>query len=410
MLIGGDTRDSTPTLVRWVAEGLAAGGARMLDAGVLPTPGVARLVVELGADAGVVVSASHNPYPDNGIKLIDREGFKWGAAAERKLEARIAGARSTPAKRAREHAEIEPAHGFEAELQQRYGSALLGTLATGRPLDGLRLAVDAANGATAPLATWVFEAAGARVEVMADHPDGRNINCDCGSTHPEGLAALCRDTGSQLGLAFDGDGDRVVVCDEAGTIHDGDAVLYLWARALKESGKLGRSRVVATVMSNLGLGRALQHLGIDLVSCEVGDRAVVATLRSEGLLLGGEQSGHIVHLGLATTGDGLLSALHLAALLAESGRPLSELLAEFRRYPQVLRSVPVCAKPDLDSLTGLTRARQAVERRLGSEGRLLLRYSGTEPVLRIMIEGPDEAAIEAWAQELEAAVNREIGA
>ncbi|HEX2253905.1 MAG TPA: hypothetical protein VHQ65_11615 [Thermoanaerobaculia bacterium] len=278
------------------------------------------------------------------------------------------------------------------------------------PLAGLRVALDAAHGAAAPFARALFERLGAAVVMLGDRPDGTNINQGCGSTHPERLAATVPREGCHLGIAFDGDADRALLVDETGTVRDGDAILYLWARRLHQAGELEPARIVATSMSNLGLEKALAALGIGVERCGVGDREVVETMRRLGLVLGGEQSGHVVHLGLSNTGDGLLTGLSLAALIAAEGRPLSELLDGFTRYPQVLLNTRVASKPDLDTLPAVREVRERVERELAGDGRLVLRYSGTEPMARVMIEGPDQERIERLAGELVAAIEREIGA
>jgi phosphoglucosamine mutase len=412
VVLGGDTRESTPTICRWLAEGLTAGGARVQHAGVIPTPGIAWLTRELGAATGVVVSASHNPWPDNGIKLIDPQGFKWSETAEAALERRLEA-------RSEQDVPALPADlPADASLRERYLQRLASTVpATGSaepPLAGLKVVLDAGNGAASFYAGELFERLGAEVTRLHMEPNGRNVNEGCGSTAPEEMAARVVAEGADLGAAFDGDADRCILADERGTVRDGDAILYLWATRLRERGHLEPPRVVATTMSNLGLERALARAEIDLERCNVGDRYVVETLQREGLALGGEQSGHIVHLELSSTGDGLLTAVQVAAIVQmeghQTGRPLSELLAGFRRYPQILKNVRVARKPDLASLPRVAAAARSVEERLGAEGRLVLRYSGTEPLARVMIEGPDQPSIEAMAGELARAIQDEIGA
>ena len=279
---------------------------------------------------------------------------------------------------------------------------------TGKPLAGMRLVLDAANGAASSLAGEIFTELGADAEVIHGAPDGRNINRECGSTHPESLASRVLSAGADLGFAFDGDADRTILVDPQGQVHDGDAMLFLWALDLARRGELDPAAIVATSMSNLGLERALAPHGIAVVRCDVGDRAVVEALREGGLVLGGEQSGHLVCLSASTTGDGLLTALTMARLVAERGQPVAALLAGFRRYPQLLRNLRVTRKRPFESLPKVVEARRSVESRLGTEGRLVLRYSGTEPLARIMIEGPDQAIIESLAGELEAALVAEL--
>lgn len=411
VVLGGDTRASTPEICRWVAAGLAAGGARPHYVGVLPTPAIAHLVVELGADAGVTVSASHNPLPDNGVKVIDRHGHKLSEEAEAALEARMdeAGGGSTGDEDTTEHTELDP----DPEAAEIYLSSLAervrASVGSERPLAGLSIGLDAAHGAAAPFAERLFSDLGARVVAFGDRPNGENINVERGSTHPEHLAAEVARQGLDLGIAFDGDADRAVLVDERGVERDGDAILYLWARHLLSTGRLAPPKIVATSMSNLGLERALSEVGIEVVRCGVGDRVVVETMQREGIVLGGEQSGHVVDLELSTTGDGLLTGLTMAALVAAAHQPLSELLAGFTRYPQVLLNVPVTSKPDLGGLPKVVEAQRRVEDELGDDGRLVLRYSGTEPLARVMIEGPDQETTDRLARELAAAIEEEIG-
>jgi phosphoglucosamine mutase len=402
--LGGDTRESTAAIVTWLAAELAAGGVATIELGVLPTPAIAWWTTRAGAGTGVAVSASHNPAADNGIKLIDARGFKWSIADERALEARIAGAGPAPSGAA-------PApRRREEEAASRYLRWLADEAGGRRALDGLRVALDAANGAAPALAGPLFRALGAEATVLFDRPDGSNINFDCGSTAPRALCDRVAEGGFDLGFAFDGDADRCLLVDERGELRDGDAMLYLWARDLQRRGDLSVARIVATTMSNLGLERALGALGIDVVRCDVGDREVVDTLRRSGLRLGGEQSGHLVDLHRSTTGDGLLTAAVLAGSVARAREPVSRALAEFRRFPQILLNVEVSSKPALDGLTAVAAAARAAETRLGREGRLVLRYSGTEPLARVMIEGPDEETIRALAEEIAAALREEIGA
>jgi phosphoglucosamine mutase len=409
VVLGGDTRASTPEICRWVAAGLTAGGARPHYVGMLPTPAIAYLVGELGADAGVTVSASHNPLPDNGVKVIDRHGHKLSEAAEAALEARLDEAAGAGGEEATEQPELvadpKAAEVYLASLAERVRAAV----GAERPLAGLGVGLDAAHGAAAPFAERLFSGLGARVVAFGDRPNGENINVGCGSTHPEHLAAEVRRQGLDLGIAFDGDADRAILIDEQGAERDGDAILYLWAGHLLSTGALTPPKIVATSMSNLGLERALGEIGIEVVRCDVGDRVVVETMQREGIVLGGEQSGHVVELELSTTGDGLLTGLTIAALVAGAGQPLSELLAGFVRYPQVLLNVAVASKPELEGLPKVAAAARRVEDELGADGRLVLRYSGTEPLARVMIEGPDQETIERLAGELAAAIDEEIG-
>jgi phosphoglucosamine mutase len=399
VVLGGDTRESTPEICGWLAQGLGAGGVRVRYAGVIPTPGVAWLAKPLGAAAGVVVSASHNPYPDNGIKLLDPSGSKWSDEAEHALERRLL---------SRADADL-PASELTVEegLKQRYLDHLASTI--NEPLDGLKIVLDAGNGAASSYAAEIFGRLGAQVTLLHAEPNGRNVNEGCGSTAPEEMASRVVAEGAHLGAAFDGDADRCILADERGEVKDGDAILYLWALALRDRGLLDPPKIVATTMSNLGLERALDREGIGIVRCAVGDRYVVEAMKKEGILLGGEQSGHIVERRLASTGDGLLTALQMAGIAHQAGRPLSALLAGFRRYPQVLKNVRVTSKPDLATIPSVAAAARSVEDRLGADGRLVLRYSGTEPLARVMIEGPDQSIIEAMAAELIGVIQGELG-
>ena len=408
VVLGGDTRESTPEICRWLAAGLTAGGIDVRYAGVIPTPGVAYLAWETGAAAGVVVSASHNPYPDNGIKLIDPQGTKWSDEDELALELRLQGYLAGGPADVPDLPEDRPA--VDPGLRELYLRHLAATLPEGRPLDGLKVVLDTGNGAASTYAGDLFERLGARVILLHAAPDGRNVNEGCGSTAPAGMAARVVAEGADLGAAFDGDADRCILADETGAVRDGDAILYLWATCLHRSGRLNPPKIVATSMSNLGLERALAAEGIGIVRCNVGDRYVVEAMRREGILLGGEQSGHIVQSHLASTGDGLLTAIQMAFVRHQDGRPLSEMLAPFRRYPQVLLNVRVKRKVDFKALPIVTTAARSVEDRLGDDGRLVLRYSGTEPLARIMIEGPEQATIDSLAEELAVAIRGELGA
>jgi len=402
IILGGDTRSSRSEIAGWLAAAIRAAGGEVRSAGVVPTPAVAWLVTELGAAGGIVVSASHNPYTDNGVKLIGADGFKVDPSVERAIEDRIGGGieRSGPA--------AGVLHD-EPELADRYLEHLAASLPGERPLAGLRIAVDAANGAGAPYAGRLFVGLGADCAVTCDQPDGRNINLDCGSTCTGRIAAFTRATGSDLGVALDGDADRAVLCDHRGRICDGDVLLYVWATHLAARGELPGRRIVATTMSNMGLEKALEAGKVGVIRCGVGDREVVEVMRREGVRLGGEQSGHLVDLELGTTGDGLLTAAAVAAIVAGSGRPLADLAAGFRRFPQTLRNVRVREKQPLESVPGLSEAVASVERELGASGRVLLRYSGTEALARVMIEGPDQNRIEELCGSITSVLEAELG-
>lgn len=426
LILGGDTRASRAEITNWLAAAIRAAGCEVRSAGVVPTPAVAWLVTELGAAGGIVVSASHNPYADNGVKLIGADGFKVDPAVERAIEDRVAeggggecgrpsaGASRSPSAAAGEGAGASGPSGAgdledEPGLADRYLDHLAASLPGDRPLAGLRIAVDAANGAGAPYAGRLFAGLGGDCAVTCDQPDGRNINLDCGSTCTERIAAFTRATGSDLGVALDGDADRALLCDHRGRICDGDILLYVWATHLAARGELPGRRIVATTMSNMGLEKALEAAKVDVVRCGVGDREVVEVMRREGVRLGGEQSGHLVDLELGATGDGLLTAAAVAAIVAASGRTLAALAAGFRRFPQTLRNVKVREKQPLESVPGLSEAVASVERELGTSGRVLLRYSGTEPLARVMLEGPDQKRIEELCSRIATVLEAELG-
>ena len=392
VVFGGDTRFSTPDLSQWLTTGLEAGGALTRYLGLLPTPAIALLTRHLEADCGIAVSASHNPYLDNGIKLLDEAGSKWAKSAEADLESRLL----APTPELSQTRALSPPVATDI---QPYLDLLASSVAPAA-LNGLTIVLDAANGATSFFAEQAFVGHGARVHLLHASPDGRNINYKCGSTHPESLAAAVLDLRADLGIAFDGDGDRALLIDEKGQLRDGDAMLYLWALELARKGTLEPRSIVATSMSNLGLEHALRAHDINVRRSDVGDRAVVAEMDQHSIQLGGEQSGHIIYSPLATTGDGLLTGLQLANLVNDSPKTVSELLAEFHRFPQLLRNVPVRAKIPFDQLPSVSRQADAARDQLNGRGRLVLRYSGTEPLVRIMLEGPELDELEHLADRI----------
>jgi phosphoglucosamine mutase len=376
-----------------------------LVGGVLPTPAIAALTRAVGAVGGVVLSASHNPFADNGIKLFAAEGGKlpdaWEDAIEARLAAGEAGLRPTGAAVGR----LRPVVGAEA----RYLALLRATAPDTLDLRGLRLVLDCAHGATFRVGPRLFRSLGAEVLALGVRPTGTNINAGVGALHPERLQARVRSAAPAIGLAFDGDGDRLMTVDEEGTVRDGDHLLAVFARALHARGALRGGLVVGTVMANLGLERALADQGIVMVRTAVGDRYVLEEMLRRGANLGGEQSGHIIFLDHATTGDGLLSALQLVRVLRESGRPLGELASRVTKFPQVLVNVPVRAKPPLNTLPAVSEVVGRWETKLDGRARILLRYSGTEPLARVMVEGDDQMTIETVGREIAAVIRTEIG-
>jgi phosphoglucosamine mutase len=402
ILVGRDTRESGAWIEAELAHGASGEGAVVTSAGVVPTPAIAYLTRTSGYDAGVVISASHNPFEDNGIKVFSGRGEKFTERVEREVEAIIADD-SWTAKAG------EPAHVPHADLVGAYLDHLRAVL-HGSPLPaGFKLAIDCANGATTTVAPVLFSSLGLDIEVIGDQPDGRNINLRCGSTHPEQLARAVVERGCRMGVAFDGDGDRAIFVDGRGQIVDGDAVLLMCGRQLQREGRLKGDAIVATVMSNIGLELALRPLGIDLVRCAVGDKYVMEEMLNRGLSLGGEQSGHIIFSDYLFTGDGLCTALNVLRTVAITGRALADLASDLTTYPQVLMNVRVREKAELKSVPAIADAIARVEARVAGQGRLLVRYSGTEPLLRVMLEGRHQEEIRGWAQEIVDVVKQHLG-
>jgi phosphoglucosamine mutase len=399
VLIGRDTRESGAWLEQELAHGARACGAEVVSAGIVPTPGVAYLTRSNDFTAGVVISASHNPYEDNGIKVFSGGGEKFTEELEAHVEQIVA----DPSWQVPE-GDADPVHG-EA-LVDRYVEHVLGVLPDAGTLRGARIAVDCANGATTTVAPRVFRELGLDLTVIGDSPDGRNINLACGSTHPERLAQLVVEGNYSLGVAFDGDGDRAIFVDERGRVVDGDAVMLMCARQLKAEGRLKGDAVVATVMSNIGLELALRASGINLVRCQVGDKYVMEEMLRRDLSLGGEQSGHVIFSEFLFTGDGLVTALNVLRVMLATGRSLGDLASDLTAYPQVLVNVRVPRRLPLADVPAIAAALQKIETQLAGQGRLLVRYSGTEPLLRIMIEGREESEIRAWAEEIAGEVRR----
>ena len=403
LLIGRDTRESGDWIERDLAFGATSNGAAVTSAGIISTPAVAYLTRSQGFTAGVVISASHNPFEDNGIKVFSGAGEKFTEALEAEVEAVVADASWREPQ-----GDAPPVR--QADLAGAYLAHAREAMAGVFPTHARRIAIDCGHGATSLLAPAALRALGFDVATIGCEPNGRNINLHCGSTHPQRLAALVVERGCQLGVAFDGDGDRAILIDANGTITDGDAIMYLCAKQMKATGRLRGNAVVATVMSNIGLELALRDLGIGIVRCPVGDKYVMDELLRDNLALGGEQSGHIIFADSLYTGDGLVTAFNVLRVMAETGEPLASLASGLKTYPQVLLNVRVREKRDWSTIPGIATAAASVDDRLAGRGRLLVRYSGTEPLLRVMIEGERQDEIDAWAEEIAAAVRQEIGA
>jgi phosphoglucosamine mutase len=406
VVIGKDTRLSGYMIESALTSGLCSMGIDVLLVGPVPTPGIAFLTRSLRADAGVVISASHNPYEDNGIKFFGRDGFKLPDAVEAKIEEIIfSGAVDSIRPTA---AEIGKALRIDDALG-RYNEFVKSSIPKGMDLTGIRIVVDSANGAAYKIGPRTLIELGADVISLYDQPNGMNINQGCGSLHPEVICRAVVANGAHIGIAYDGDADRVILCDENGRVVDGDAVMAICGLHMLREGRLRNNTLVATVMSNLGLERALQEAGGKLLRAAVGDRYVMEKMLEGGYNLGGEQSGHLIFLDHNTTGDGLITALQVLAIMRRQEKPLSTLAACMRVYPQVLVNVKVRERRDLAAVPAVSRRMAEIERALTGSGRLLVRYSGTEPKLRIMLEGEDEGTIRRHADELAALVRAELG-
>ena len=406
IVIGKDTRLSGYMIESALTSGLCSMGVDVLLVGPVPTPGIAFLTRSLRADAGVVISASHNPYEDNGIKFFGRDGFKLPDDVEKRMEdliftGSIDSVRPTAS-------EIGKAFRIDDAIG-RYNEFVKSSVPRGMDLAGLRVVVDSANGAAYKIGPRILTELGADVISLYDQPNGMNINQGCGSLHPEVISRAVVANSAGIGIAFDGDADRVILCDEGGVIVDGDAVMAICALQMMKEGRLKQSTLVATVMSNLGLELAMQKAGGKLVRTAVGDRSVMEKMIESGYNLGGEQSGHIIFLDNNTTGDGLISALQVLAIMKQTGKPLSELAACMKTYPQTLVSVKVKERRDLASIPEIVKRMAEIEKKLAGTGRLLVRYSGTEPKVRVMIEGEDDREISALAEDLAEIIKEKLG-
>jgi phosphoglucosamine mutase len=403
VLIGRDTRISGAMLEAALTAGLLSIGAKVIRLGVVTTPCVAYLTKRLNADAGVMISASHNPVEDNGIKFFGSDGFKLSDETELEIEALL-------------DEEVDrlprPIGGELGTVQDDFAAKRLYVdylkTTVRSTFGGLRIVMDCAHGAAYELGPQVFREMGAEVITIGDRPNGLNINDGCGSTHPERLKAAVVEHGANLGLSFDGDADRLIAVDEQGEEVDGDYILCICAEAMKRDGRLKQDTVVATVMSNIGFFKALESMGLKAVKTAVGDRYVMEEMRKGGYNLGGEQSGHVIFLDYNTTGDGILSALQLADVLITSGRSLGQLKQLMRKYPQVLKNYRVRDKAGLANNDRIAAAIREVERELADQGRVLVRPSGTEPLIRVMAEGPDRAQLEAFVDRIGKVIEEEL--
>ena len=406
IVIGKDTRLSGYMIETALASGICSMGADVLLVGPLPTPGISFITSSMRADAGVVISASHNPYQDNGIKFFSRDGFKLPDSMEQEMEELIL---------CEEFNKLRPTAGEVGkafridDAQGRYIVFLKNTFPKAMTLEGLKIVLDCSNGAAYKVGPAVLEELGATVTSIGVSPDGTNINEGCGSLYPDKLCEKVREVGADIGIALDGDADRVIMSDEKGNVVDGDAIMAICATDMIKKGELKNNTLVATVMSNIGLDIAMREAGGAMIRTDVGDRYVVKEMRNGGYNVGGEQSGHIVFLDHNTTGDGMLAALQVLRVMKEREKTLSELAGVMTRFPQTLLNVRVKEKKAQEEIPGFSKAIKEVEGKLADKGRILVRYSGTEPIMRIMIEGEDEAHIKKMASELADMVKKELG-
>lgn len=401
IVIGRDTRISGRTLERAVAAGISDAGVHVRLAGIVPTPAVAFLARTTGADAGIVISASHNPYKDNGIKVFSGRGYKLPAKMERRIERLIC--RKITGKQLKHVRAVKVADGTERYIDY--------CVATSKCcLNGMKIVLDCSNGATSLVAPEVFRQLGASVVVMNNKPSGRNINANCGSEHPEKLAREVLIRRAKAGFAFDGDGDRLIAVDECGHILSGDHIMAICAKHLKKQHRLKNNLLIVTVMSNIGLHVAMKRLGIKCIEAGVGDREVLELMRKKGSVLGGEQSGHMIFLDRHTTGDGLISAIQLVESMISEKRALSQLASFMKLFPQKLINVEVARKPEIADCPEIERAIAEAEQQLKGRGRILVRYSGTQSICRVMVEGPTTKLTGLLAQRIAIVIRKALGA
>ncbi len=397
IVIGKDTRMSCYMLENALAAGVCSMGVDILLVGPLPTPGISFITTSMRADAGVVISASHNPFQDNGIKLFGPDGYKLADEKELEIEDLIFSQKMEALRPVAD--EVGKAARID-DVRGRYIVFLKNTFPKEYTLDGFRIVLDCANGATYRVAPYVFEELGAKVTTLSADPDGENINKGCGALYPERMAQKVKETGSDIGLAFDGDGDRLIVCDEKGEIVDGDHIMAICAQDLMKRRKLKKKTLVTTVMSNMGLEVSMADMGGKMVRTAVGDRYVVECMRKEGYSFGGEQSGHLVFLDHNTTGDGILAGLQLLSVMKKHGKPISELAGIMESFPQVLKNVKTSTRLSVTEIPKFASTQRKLEEKLDGKGRILVRPSGTEPVIRVMVEGENDTLINDVADEL----------
>jgi phosphoglucosamine mutase len=406
IVIGKDTRLSGYMLENAIVAGITSLGVDVLIIGPLPTPGIAYITRSLRADAGIVLSASHNPYEDNGIKFFRHDGYKLDDDVEKRIEdivfsGEIENIRPTATKIGKAF-RIDDALGRYVEFAKQ-------SFPRGYTLDALRIAVDCANGAAYKSTPCILRELGADVQVVNNVPNGTNINANCGSTYPAEIQRAVKETQADIGITHDGDADRVLLCDERGELVDGDEIMAIAALDFLKKGRLAANTLVATVMSNFGLDETLAAASGKVLRTRVGDRYVIETMMRDGLNVGGEQSGHMIFRDYATTGDGIVSALQILRIMIETGRPLSELKQVLRKYPQAQRNLKVREKPALETLGQVQRLLRETEQTLDGKGRVLLRYSGTEPKIRLLVEGRDESLINGHADRIASALQESIG-
>lgn len=407
IIIGKDTRLSGDMLEHALVAGITAMGVDTYLTGVLPTPGIAYLISRLKAAAGIVVSASHNPYHDNGIKIFNHQCCKLSEAQEEEIETLVLGEQNSALGLGPQGiGRVEP---IAASAVNNYSSFLIKSLESGISFKGLKIVIDCANGAASIVAPRVFQELGANVDVLFANPNGMNINHDCGSQHPQTLIRRVRENRADIGLAFDGDADRLIAVDENGEPASGDQIIAICAQDMQQKGILANGIVVSTVMSNMGLGVSLKKMGLRHILAQVGDRFVMEAMKIHGAVLGGEDSGHLIFRSHHTTGDGILAAIQLIGVMLRANKPLSALKTVMDVFPQELVNVAVKDKRELKSIPAVAAAIASVEKELADQGRVLVRYSGTQPICRVMVEGPTIALTKAYCERIAAVITEQLG-